>query len=53
MCGETIPFAFSKHIACSEISYQDDSILNLLLHTGYLTAVFFDGRMVRAKIPNK
>ena len=53
MRGEEIRFAFSEHIVYSEISYQDDNIFNIMLHTGYLTATSFEGRQVTARIPNK
>lgn len=53
MRGETIQFDFTEYMACSEISCRDEGIFNLLLNTGYLTATSFDGKVVRAKIPNK
>ena len=53
MRGEEIRFVFSEHIVYSEISYQDDNIFNIMLHTGYLTATSFEGRQVTARIPNK
>jgi hypothetical protein len=53
MRGEEIRFAFSEYIASSEISYQDDNVFIIMLHTGYLTATSFEGRQVTARIPNK
>jgi len=53
MRGETIQFAFSKDMALPDISYQNDSIFNIMLSTGYLTATSSDGKLVTAKIPNK
>lgn len=53
MGGETISFAYSDHIVYSEINCRDDDIFNIMLNTGYLTAVSFDGKLVKAKIPNK
>ena len=51
--GESIPFAGRDNIVYAELDYHDDNVFNVMLHTGYLTAVARDSDTITAVIPNR
>lgn len=53
MRGEAIQFRERDNIVYSELTYHDDNVFNVMLHSGYLTAVSFDGENITAVIPNR
>ena len=53
MRGEGIQFALRDDIVYEDLYRDQDSIFNVMLATGYLTAVSCDAKTVQARIPNR
>lgn len=53
MQGEEISFPVQDNIVYDKLYQKPENVLNVMLSAGYLTAVHFDGKTVRARIPNK
>ena len=53
MQGEEISFALRDNIVYDELYNDPDNVLNVMLYTGYLTTVSFDGETILARIPNR
>ncbi len=53
MQGDEITFSLRNDIVYDNLFQDPDNVFNVMLSTGYLTAVRYDAYEVRARIPNK